>query len=620
MQRIKQPAGLFTLCLLIALLLTLMIYGRTLGYPLYSDDLVQIPWLRTLSFGEIWTTLSPYDYYRPLVFTIWWLAGTASGEVPIVGLRLLNMSLHAVAAALLGTLLYQLDKQKRLEVGIIGTLLFVTYPFAYQIVPWISGMFYPLVVSLMLLSTLAYLNYQHNQRMVWLIAAVIAALLAPLAHENGMLTLGLIVGLEALFWWRERNLHLLRLLPFALLIGYMFFWLGQRQGAESTVSLEVVSLLGNAEILSTGLSYPFGPINALFGVNALTWLFLLLALLVIGLLARQQIGLLGVGLLWFTLNALPVLLVMRPEWLLAAPRFLYPAGVGAVMLWALAAANLSADGIHWREALSLTLVSVIMVPATISTRQTLEWYTLGLSTLEQVSETELESLGEQVHYINLPNVVEPKQQTLYPYFSGGVELLPSRVDAENLTGEEAALEASAIQAGMLLLEQPYRYLPYGEPIDDIASLEGRIYITRYAEDDITVDYVGRTVERSFEDPIVTFGQDIRLMAHRVSMDDGNFTIRLHWEVMGRATPAETVFVHAVNDANEVVGQADGSPWGGLLPLYLADSIEDVRTINGLQPGRYRIFVGVWQPDTGERLPTSDQDPDRQYLLTTMSFE
>ena len=47
---------------LVALILTALLYGDTLTLPLFSDDLVQIPWLESISWSELWTSPSPYGY------------------------------------------------------------------------------------------------------------------------------------------------------------------------------------------------------------------------------------------------------------------------------------------------------------------------------------------------------------------------------------------------------------------------------------------------------------------------------------------------------------------------------------------------------------------------------
>ena len=67
----KNRAGAWPWIVGAAVAITVLIYSRSLALPFYSDDLVQIPWLRTLRFADLWQEVSPYSYYRPLAFSLW---------------------------------------------------------------------------------------------------------------------------------------------------------------------------------------------------------------------------------------------------------------------------------------------------------------------------------------------------------------------------------------------------------------------------------------------------------------------------------------------------------------------------------------------------------------------
>ena len=83
---------------LVALILTTLLYGDTLTLPLFSDDLVQIPWLESISWRELWTSPSPYGYYRPLRYSLWRVWGTLVGGLHPFGLHLLNVIAHFAAS------------------------------------------------------------------------------------------------------------------------------------------------------------------------------------------------------------------------------------------------------------------------------------------------------------------------------------------------------------------------------------------------------------------------------------------------------------------------------------------------------------------------------------------
>lgn len=614
--RLHQPTVIFGICLIVSLVLTLIIYGRTLGYPLYSDDLVQVPWLRTLTFAELWSTLSPYDYYRPLVFSIWWVLGAASSEVPIVLLRLVNLGLHATTAALTGTFLFHLDRERQIEGALLAALLFTAYPFAYQVVPWISGMFYPLMLSLVLFAAIAFLRAQETDRDVWLVAASLSAFLAPLAHDNGMLAAGLLLGLEAVRWWRERQVSVKRVIIAALPALYIVLWLLLRQDAPSTISFDAFSLCINAQILSTAVSYPLALLNILAS-PLLIWLAFLISVAFTLVLSRRQLEVGLYCLLWCGLTLVPVLIVMRPQWLVLAPRFLYPAGVGVAMLWAFTASEISVNGVHWREALGLMLVSFIMIPAVVYIGWALDHYEQGLNTLHQVAEIEAEHAQGQLNFVDLPNEIAPKR-AMYPFFSGGAELLPSLVQGENLTGI-ANDQLQAWQSSISRGEVAYRYKPYGPLIGEQTVLDGQVYIVDYREDAVELDYYGGVLDAGSVESEVTFENVAGLQLADLLTWEDEVIVTLHWQVM-EASTLETVFLHVIySETGELVAQADGALWGGLLPLHLAQSVEDVRYID-VPSGLYEVYVGLWRPTTGERLEPSVPHPDNVYPLGSVEID
>lgn len=87
------------------------------------------------------------------------------------------------------------------------------------------------------------------------------------------------------------------------------------------------------------------------------------------------------------------------------------------------------------------------------------------------------------------------------------------------------------------------------------------------------------------------GQDLRLTAY--------------WQAEVVPAGDYTVFVHLLDAQVNVVAQFDGPPAGGQYPTSLWDPGEIIvgeRAINGLSPGRYTLQVGLYRPDTGERLP------------------
>ncbi len=110
-----------------------------------------------------------------------------------------------------------------------------------------------------------------------------------------------------------------------------------------------------------------------------------------------------------------------------------------------------------------------------------------------------------------------------------------------------------------------------------------------------------------------FGPEIRL--HGCAVGEGPFApgdvipVTLFWEA--DAPPGRyKVFLHLLDAEGNLVAQNDAEPRGDLSPTFIWSVGEVVTDRHGvylppdLPPGRYRLMVGMYHVDTGERLPLS----------------
>ncbi len=148
----------------------------------------------------------------------------------------------------------------------------------------------------------------------------------------------------------------------------------------------------------------------------------------------------------------------------------------------------------------------------------------------------------------------------------------------------------------------------------------------------------RMIPQSYQRGVLVFRSDPELMSPNVShasqVDFGGLvtlvrtdleTTRLqpgdslrlafHWQALVPLVQEYSIFVHVDNAERQTVALADGAPTGGLFPMVdwePGDLIVDQRVVDlpsDLSPGTYRLNVGVYQPETGERLPViSEGDP------------
>jgi hypothetical protein len=85
------------------------------------------------------------------------------------------------------------------------------------------------------------------------------------------------------------------------------------------------------------------------------------------------------------------------------------------------------------------------------------------------------------------------------------------------------------------------------------------------------------------------------------------TLRLYWQAV--APPPDLVrFVQLVGPDGKIYGQQDSAPDGGAYPTRLWQPGEVViETVSfpvqpARPPGRYQIHIGLYHPDTAQRLP------------------
>jgi 4-amino-4-deoxy-L-arabinose transferase-like glycosyltransferase len=104
------------------------------------------------------------------------------------------------------------------------------------------------------------------------------------------------------------------------------------------------------------------------------------------------------------------------------------------------------------------------------------------------------------------------------------------------------------------------------------------------------------------------GPDIQLSGYQLSTDHESVNLTLYWFAV--RTPAEdyTVFVHLTDASGNIVAQRDTVPADGGRPTTTwlpAEFIVDSYHIS-LPPGEYTLWLGMYDPITGDRLPATSQ--------------
>ncbi|MCS7285815.1 MAG: glycosyltransferase family 39 protein [Anaerolineae bacterium] len=96
-------------------------------------------------------------------------------------------------------------------------------------------------------------------------------------------------------------------------------------------------------------------------------------------------------------------------------------------------------------------------------------------------------------------------------------------------------------------------------------------------------------------------------------DAGHLLLTLYWEALGSASEPYKIFLHLVAPDGRVLAQADSFPQGGTLPTTawikgerLLDKLK-LALPPDLPPGLYRLIAGMYDPDSGKRVPVIKGD-------------
>ena len=195
-QKSRTSSFIWALYIVWGVALTWLAYGKVLTLPFFFDDLAHMPYVDTHTLAELWQSAGTFPYYRPLQSTVWKLLNGLFGSHDPAGAHSMNLLLHALNGLLVGWLAGQLWPKRSFFDGqspsawlriFLSATLFVLFPFSYQAVPWVGSLAHLLVTTLILLTMATYWQMRRSNRRIWGALSLLLALLAPFAHENGVL-------------------------------------------------------------------------------------------------------------------------------------------------------------------------------------------------------------------------------------------------------------------------------------------------------------------------------------------------------------------------------------------------------------------------------------------------
>ncbi|MDH4209573.1 MAG: hypothetical protein OEV76_11910, partial [Anaerolineae bacterium] len=141
------------------------------------------------------------------------------------------------------------------------------------------------------------------------------------------------------------------------------------------------------------------------------------------------------------------------------------------------------------------------------------------------------------------------------------------------------------------------------------SWHGNVRLAIYA---VPQEEITEEIQHPLE---LTFGEDILLLGYSVSSSEvaaGDILqMTLFWQTGEEISERYKVFTHLLDSRSHIVGQRDGEPVGGTRPTstwkageIIADNY-GVLVLPGTPPGPHQLEIGMYHPETGERLSISE---------------
>ncbi len=195
----------------LAVLLAILVYLRTTGFPFVYDDHGQIltntriqSWHYFPKYftQHLWSQMGedlPNNYYRPL-FLVWFLVNYTFFGLAPQGWHVAAVLLHALVT-LVVYLFAARELKDRLAAG-VAALLFAVHPLHVEAVAWVSGIDEPLFALFALLTVYAYCRWREENSRGWLAASLACCALSLLSKETAIILPGIILFYE---WRRTRG-------------------------------------------------------------------------------------------------------------------------------------------------------------------------------------------------------------------------------------------------------------------------------------------------------------------------------------------------------------------------------------------------------------------------------
>lgn len=633
--------------ILALLLFTAWLYTPSLGFGFWWDDPIWFGRVVGQPVAALIRPMTDFQFYRPgtMLYNRLFLRGDNTFAPPL--LHAAQVGWHLLNVALVYALARRLRLAQGTAVAIAG--LFALYPFSHQAVAWAAPQ-QPLALALQNAAWLAYLAVR-RQRVVSLAGglSLLFFLLALTVQESTVVMAVVPLLLEGALYrgparqaWRHRPFRR-ALVYLGVAAGFALVWLQlPRQAGYTALSLErPVFLYFLQGIVFPWLGRPSGYEPGYLPEAG--WLVLLAGLTIAVLLilgwyagrGRQALF----GLAWATLGVAPGLVGLSYSYVSLASRLFYYAAPGMALLWGCALWPPAVS--RWRPAWGVAGPVLLAFVAAQSIRLVLDFqamYAVGTSHLAELTAVTAESGAGRRLFVNFPDRYALRRPP-YPLGYWGVTLAPVVVDLGAfqalVTGQHPDTESYSLpwidvearDAGPYQIDLRGAITP-AETLYRLAGQADGVYLSRYTPAGrFTLLWAGTRVPGAGNQAgceAAVWAETVCLQAAAVEPQPEGVVLRLTWLSLIPAEANDTIFVHLSQPGQPPIAQADGDTWLGMLPLSAwqpGDLIQEQRVIllpEPPSPGEYVLRVGLYNRETGERLPgrtpTGEPLPDDAFTI------
>ena len=619
-------------CAFIVFVTGLLAYAYAVQLPYHIDDFVHFRWVTSHTMGEVWTSAAGLSYFRPLPFTIWKIIYWVCGAYPPALVHALNVVIHALNGLLLFVLLWKHWREVKggILVALVAAVLFLLFPFSYQAVPWAGALTHPLVTLLVLSSlTLAIYGRERGWRVAQLVALGLA-LLAPFAHETGVL----MALLLTLYYWTLSPARTLRQTlkitwPYwvcSLLAMAVLLILRSGSGLKPQ-EVDMISRWQNAVYFLQGLAYPIAPFAQRLrewfpGLNDLISILVVclpvLAVLVWVYCRQGHARRVFLALGWYAAMIAPAWLLLGFSYVVDGPRLMYEASPGAAIFWALpllvvlerlgrpvahrvdalheavptaalpAADTLPHTGshtppVHWLRVVGVGLAVLIIGGTVIGSISFLNERADMYEETRHAADGLLQAVAAppsdklMALSVNFPGWIAPITPT-YALGHEGVSYIPdysSLIDLVwTMTGQDRFVHNVVVTE--LQSHWRFNFKNFGDewslPSLQPKLREARLVLyTSYRNHDLATYNVGSLEGENLSRAaqyVSSYNDELVLVSGEWQRVDDSMQVTLHWQSWMTLTQEVRTFVHLQNEAGELVAQEDGLPMMGVAnPLW-----------------------------------------------------